>query len=70
MWPENNNNFNTIWQQCWDSIENIIDKCVDNQAKSGWWNGNHVYQFYKAGVRQLNDLTRTTRRTTSKSIRT
>ncbi|CRK38099.1 hypothetical protein BN1723_004342 [Verticillium longisporum] len=55
MWPENNNNFNTTWQQCWDSIENIIDKCVDNQAKSGWWNGNQVYQFYKAGVRQLND---------------
>ncbi|RNJ52516.1 hypothetical protein D7B24_003364 [Verticillium nonalfalfae] len=55
MWPENNKDFGTIWQQCWDSIGNIIDKCVDNSAKSGWWNGDHVYQFYKAGVRQLND---------------
>ncbi|EEY16773.1 predicted protein [Verticillium alfalfae VaMs.102] len=54
-WPDNNNDFNTIWQQCWDSTENIIDKCVDNRAKSGWWNGDHVYQFYQAGVRQLND---------------
>ncbi|KAK6193972.1 hypothetical protein LQW54_011901 [Pestalotiopsis sp. IQ-011] len=55
-WPDGSNkDFNTIWQECWDSTQNILDKCVDNQAKSGWWNGDHVYQFYEAGVRSLND---------------
>ncbi|KAM0813307.1 hypothetical protein AB5N19_13300 [Seiridium cardinale] len=55
-WPDgNDDDFDTIWQQCWDSTQNIIDKCVSNQAKVGWWNGDHVYQFYEAGVRSLND---------------
>lgn len=55
-WPDGSDkDFNTIWQECWDSTQNIIDKCIDNQAKSGWWNGDHVYQFYQAGVRSLND---------------
>lgn len=54
-WPEANKDFGTIWQQCWDSTQHIIDKCVDNQAKEGWWNGNHAYQYYSAGLRSLND---------------
>lgn len=53
-WPESNDNFNNIWQQCWDSTDHIINKCVKNEAKAGWWNGNHVYQFYAAGLRPLN----------------
>ncbi|KAI5245468.1 hypothetical protein E4T43_03190 [Aureobasidium subglaciale] len=36
------------WQQCWDSTESIIKSCIDNNANEGWWNGNHVYQFYHA----------------------
>lgn len=53
--PENNNDYNTIWQECWDSTANMIDKCVSDQAKQSWWNGDHVYQFYAAGLRSLND---------------
>ncbi|TPX17800.1 uncharacterized protein E0L32_002901 [Thyridium curvatum] len=53
-WPEDNADFNEIWQQCWDSTENLINKCVQNGPKAGWWNGNHVYQFYAAGLRDLN----------------
>ncbi|KAK7750553.1 hypothetical protein SLS62_007529 [Diatrype stigma] len=54
-WPEANDEFETIWQQCWDSTQTIIDKCVSEGARVGWWNGNHVYQFHKAGARPLND---------------
>lgn len=25
------------WQQCWDSTDAIINKCVQNSAKKGWW---------------------------------
>ncbi|KAH4076814.1 hypothetical protein HBI25_152000 [Parastagonospora nodorum] len=43
-------------QQCWDSLEAILAKCVDSKTpRKGWWNGNHQYQFYEAGVRPLND---------------
>jgi hypothetical protein len=24
-------------QQCWDSLENIISKCVHNDVNKGWW---------------------------------
>lgn len=24
-------------QQCWDSLEAILNKCVDNKANKGWW---------------------------------
>ncbi|KAH7382503.1 hypothetical protein DE146DRAFT_704047 [Phaeosphaeria sp. MPI-PUGE-AT-0046c] len=44
-------------QQCWDSFEAILNKCVNNGPNKGWWNGNHVSQFYEAGVRPLNDGT-------------
>ncbi|KAH7083710.1 hypothetical protein FB567DRAFT_499132 [Paraphoma chrysanthemicola] len=57
IWPGDGPDFNTIWQQCWDSTDNIIKKCVKNSAKSGWWNGDHVYQFYQGGLRALNDPT-------------
>ena len=26
-------------QECWNSTQNIIEKCVQNQANTGWWNG-------------------------------
>jgi hypothetical protein len=35
--PVDGPDFNTVWQQCWDSTDNIIKKCVKNDAKSGWW---------------------------------
>ncbi|KAI9766649.1 MAG: hypothetical protein M1839_004789, partial [Geoglossum umbratile] len=43
------------WQECWDSTQNIIEVCVKDTANKGWWNGDHVYQFYEAGFRALND---------------
>ncbi|RDW63247.1 hypothetical protein BP6252_10792 [Coleophoma cylindrospora] len=55
IWPDNGPDYNTIWQECWDSTDNIIKKCVKNNAKNGWWNGDHVYQFYEGGLRPLND---------------
>ncbi|PVH79982.1 hypothetical protein DL98DRAFT_515707 [Cadophora sp. DSE1049] len=42
------------WQSCWDATEVIINKCIDNGPNTGWWNGNHVYQFYQGGMRPLN----------------
>ncbi|KAF2495331.1 hypothetical protein BU16DRAFT_618169 [Lophium mytilinum] len=55
IWPGAGPDFNAVWQECWDSTDNIIKKCVKNKAKSGWWNGDHVYQFYQGGLRALND---------------
>ena len=26
-------------QECWNSTQNIIERCVQNQANTGWWNG-------------------------------
>lgn len=26
-------------QECWNSTQSIIDRCVRNQANTGWWNG-------------------------------
>jgi hypothetical protein len=37
IWPGDGPDFNTVWQECWDSADNIIKKCVKNSAKSGWW---------------------------------
>jgi hypothetical protein len=37
IWPGDGPDFNTLWQQCWDSTDNIIKKCVKSSAKSGWW---------------------------------
>jgi hypothetical protein len=37
IWPGNEPDFNTVWQECWDSTDNIINKCVKNSAKGGWW---------------------------------
>ncbi|GME22952.1 Glycoside hydrolase family 27 [Neofusicoccum parvum] len=43
-------------QQCWDSTYYIVDGCITSERKTkGWWNGNHVYQFYEAGFRKLNN---------------
>lgn len=42
-------------QECWNSTQNIIERCVQNQANTGWWNGDHWYQFYQLGFRPLND---------------
>lgn len=42
-------------QECWNSTQSIIEQCVQNQANTGWWNGDHIYQFYQAGFRPLND---------------
>ena len=42
-------------QQCWDSTAYIIDRCIIARDRpTGWWNGDHVYQFYQVGVRPLN----------------
>jgi hypothetical protein len=42
-------------QECWDSTAYIIDRCIVNANKTtGWWNGDHVYQFYQLGFRPLN----------------
>lgn len=41
------------WQQCWDSTENIINKCVNNGPNKGWWNGPDYGQFYEVGFRAL-----------------
>ncbi|KAL1600665.1 hypothetical protein SLS60_007053 [Paraconiothyrium brasiliense] len=37
IWPGDGPDFATVWQECWDSTDNIIKKCVKNSAKSGWW---------------------------------
>jgi hypothetical protein len=42
------------WQECWDSTENIINKCVNGGPNNGWWNGDHEYQFYQGGFRAKN----------------
>lgn len=42
------------WQECWDSTQSIIDKCVAQGPNEGWWNGDHAYQFNKCGYRPLN----------------
>ncbi|KAF4313370.1 hypothetical protein GTA08_BOTSDO01005 [Botryosphaeria dothidea] len=42
------------WQQCWDSTENIIKKCINNGPNKGWWNGPDYGQFYETGFRPLN----------------
>ncbi|KAK8134842.1 hypothetical protein PG984_006854 [Apiospora sp. TS-2023a] len=52
--PGNNDDSDNIGQQCWDSTDYILKDCVKNEAKTGWWNGNHAYQFYSAGLRPLN----------------
>jgi hypothetical protein len=44
----------TEWQQCWDSTENIINKCINNDPNTGWWNGPDYGQFYQVGFRPLN----------------
>lgn len=41
-------------QECFDSTLNIINNCIDNSPNTGFWNGDHVLQFYQAGVRPLN----------------
>ncbi|KAG4433054.1 hypothetical protein IFR05_011448 [Cadophora sp. M221] len=43
------------WQQCWDSTQNIIERCVKEGPNVGWVNGPAEYQFYQGGFRQLND---------------
>ena len=30
------------YQECWDSSYNIIEKCVTNSSKMGWWNGSVI----------------------------
>ncbi|KAH0565674.1 hypothetical protein GP486_000930 [Trichoglossum hirsutum] len=42
------------WQQCWDSTQYIIDKCIWGGPNTGWWSGTFQDQFYEAGVRPLN----------------
>ena len=42
------------WQECWDATQCIIDQCVAQGSNEGWWNGDHVYQFYKCGYRPSN----------------
>jgi hypothetical protein len=32
------------WQQCWDSTQNIIEKCVTEGPNTGWVNGPAEYQ--------------------------
>ncbi|KAG8528285.1 uncharacterized protein KY384_007202 [Bacidia gigantensis] len=42
-------------EECWVSTQDIIDDCVKADfSKHGWWNGDHVYQYYEAGYRALN----------------
>ncbi|CAJ2513529.1 Uu.00g016480.m01.CDS01 [Anthostomella pinea] len=56
IWPTSGaSDYNTLWQECWDSTSSIITKCVNNKPKHGWWNGDHVYQYYEGGVRALYD---------------
>ncbi|KAK0713053.1 hypothetical protein B0T26DRAFT_716196 [Lasiosphaeria miniovina] len=61
--PNNHTDFQADLQECWDRTANIIDECVETQAKVGWWNGlpwwngDHVFQYYGAGLRPLNDPT-------------
>ena len=26
-------------QECWNSTQSIIERCIKNQANTGWWNG-------------------------------
>ena len=42
------------WQQCWDSMEDIIESCVQNGPNGGWVNGPADGQFYEGGFRNLN----------------
>jgi hypothetical protein len=44
----------TEQQECWDSTIAIIENCVRGGANQGWWNGDHIGQFYQGGVQPLN----------------
>lgn len=35
-------------QECWNSTQNIIEKCVQNQANTGWWNGCVSFRIWPA----------------------
>ena len=36
------------WQQCWDSTQNIIEKCVNEGPNVGWVNGPNPYQVTRS----------------------
>ena len=40
------------WQQCWDSTQNIIEKCVANGPNAGWVNGPDPYQVEEISIPQ------------------